>query len=75
MRDKPPYSTDPPLEPSKVRKGRFLWMDAVSRSDYLSVLTKRIAQGYFFSDAVLSEIVDEIAPIIEENTGQEFLPV
>ena len=67
-------SPDPPLEPAKVRKGRFLWMDPPEQHRYLEALARRISAGYYFSDKILGEIVDEIAPIVEENVEQELSP-
>lgn len=56
----------PPLEPSAVRRGRFLWMDKTSREKYLADLTRRIANGHFFSDAILTRVVDELAPVLSD---------
>jgi hypothetical protein len=61
----------PPLEPSNVRKGRFLWMTEDEQSAYLTTLRGKIADGYFFTDRVLSEVVSEIAPILREVADQE----
>jgi len=49
-----------------IRKGQFLWMEPVSRTHYLQNLKKKIAAGYYFSDKVISQITDELAPVIED---------
>jgi len=54
-------------EPSSgIRKGQFLWMDPAPRSRYLDTLRKKISSGYYYSDQVLTSIVDDIAPLIDE---------
>jgi hypothetical protein len=60
-------------EPSRVRKGRFLWMEPSAQREYLQSISKKISSGYFYSDKVLGEIVDEIAPVINENLDNELL--
>lgn len=49
-----------------VRKGQFLWMGQPSQKNYLKNLKKKIASGFFNSDCVIAEIVDEIAPVLED---------
>jgi len=62
----------PDNEPSKVRKGKFLWMDEAERKAYLDALNRKIASGYFYSEPILTRIVDEIAPVIEETIDNEM---
>jgi hypothetical protein len=50
------------------RKGQFLWMDPPARNNYLQNLKAKISEDYFFSESVLSKIVDDLAPIIDEVT-------
>jgi hypothetical protein len=50
----------------QIKKGQFLWKDETSRKKYLIVLKKKIADGYFNSDRVISRIVEEIAPVFRE---------
>jgi len=61
------------LEPSKVRKGRFLWMEPPAQREYLQTLTRKISTGYYYSDKIIAEIVDEIAPIIDDSLDNELL--
>ncbi len=50
----------------KIRSGRFLWMDDKSKKRYLTVLNKKIADGFYTSDRILSRIVDEMAPVFND---------
>ena len=61
-------------EPSKVRQGRFLWMDEEDRHRYISDLKEKIARGYYFSDTILGKVVEEIAPVIDESIEGEMYP-
>ncbi len=56
----------PPKNPA-IRQGRFIWMDESTKKNYLSTLKKRIEEGYYFSDNVITRIVDEIAPVINDT--------
>lgn len=48
------------------RMGKFLWRESHSeRDDYVNELRKRIAEGYYNSDEVVSMIVNELAPVID----------
>jgi len=49
-----------------LRQGQFLWMDRDSKEHYLENLKRKISDGFYFSDTVISKIVEEIAPAIEE---------
>lgn len=51
-----------------IRKGQFLWMEPASRSQYLQNLKNKIAAGYYYSDKVISQVVDELAPVIDDIT-------
>ena len=58
----------PPIpENPNVRKGQFLWKDESEKQGYLEKLTRRISEGYYFSDKVLTDIVDELAPAFNDN--------
>jgi len=58
----------PPIpENPNVRKGQFLWKEERERRQYIEMLSKKISSGFYFSDDVLSEIVNEIAPIFNEK--------
>lgn len=52
-------------EPSKIRKGRFLWMDEEGRHRYVRKVKERIASGYYFSNTIIGQVVDELAPAME----------
>jgi len=58
-------------EPSKIRKGRFLWLEDQEQQKYLQFLRKRIKNGYFFSESIIAAIVDEMAPVIEDAVSRE----
>lgn len=49
-----------------VRKGQFLWMKQPSQKNYLKNLKEKITSGFFNSDCVIAQIVDEIAPVLED---------
>lgn len=49
-----------------LRQGRFLWMDEPDQRKYLTELKKKIADGFYSSDKVISRIVEEIAPVLNE---------
>ena len=51
---------------SKIRLGRFLWMDEKARMRYLAALKKKIAEGYFSSDQIIVRLVDEMAPVFND---------
>jgi hypothetical protein len=42
-------------------------MDEKSRNKYLSVLSKKISEGYFSSEMILTKVVDEIAPVFDDS--------
>ncbi len=54
-----------------LRQGQFQWMDEPDKKGYLSKLKKRIDEGFYFSDKVISRIVEEIAPVLNETVGIE----
>lgn len=56
------YRSDTP----NIRKGRFLWMDAPEREQFLSMLKYRIADGYYYTDSIFGKIADELAPVMAE---------
>lgn len=49
-----------------LRQGQFLWMDDPTKRSYLSSLKKKIEEGYYSSEKVISRIVEEIAPVIDD---------
>jgi hypothetical protein len=49
-----------------IRNGRFLWMDEKEQKRYLAVLNKKIAEGFYTSDQILSRLVDEMAPVFND---------
>jgi hypothetical protein len=53
-------------ENPQIKKGQFLWKDEMSQKKYLTLLKKKIAGGYFYSDRVISRVVEEIAPVFRE---------
>ncbi len=60
----------PPKNPA-LRQGQFLWMDESTKRDYISRLKRRIEDGYYFSDKVITRIVDEIAPVLNDTIDHD----
>ncbi|MBD3393170.1 MAG: hypothetical protein GF418_13665 [Chitinivibrionales bacterium] len=66
----------PPIpENPNIRKGQFLWKEEGEQKQYLKSLTQKISEGYYFSDTVLGEIVEELAPAFSDNVSQGGGPV
>jgi hypothetical protein len=63
------FETRNKIQPSNVRQGRFVGMPERAREDYLKDLKQKISDGYFFKDAILSRVADELAPVYEETSG------
>ena len=59
---------NPAVENPNIRRGQFLWMDSIQKRTYIEKLTKRIAEGYYFSDRVISQVVEELAPVFNDNS-------
>ena len=55
-----------------IRTGRFLCMDEQSKKHYLDVLNKKIADGYFSSETILTKVVEEIAPVFNEHLDADI---
>ena len=62
----------PPSNPS-VKQGRFLWMDDSAKKKFISIIKKRITDGYYFSEKVITQVVDEIAPVLNDTVEQDGL--
>jgi hypothetical protein len=60
-----------PANNPAIRQGQFLWMDERTKREYLSILKQRISDGYYFSERVISRIVDELAPVINETVERD----
>jgi hypothetical protein len=54
-----------------IRKGKFIWMDDGGRKRYIENLMQKITDGYYFSEKVLSRIVEELAPTFNEAIEHE----
>lgn len=54
-----------------IRKGKFLWMEPGAKENYIDTLKKKIADGYFYSDKILSKVVDELAPVLNDNVNYD----
>jgi predicted DNA-binding protein (UPF0278 family) len=63
---------EPHKESPNIRSGRFLWMEEALRKEYLRDLRRRIEQGYFFKEGIVSKIVDDIAPVMNECIDGEI---
>jgi len=59
------YMNAPQRNPA-IRQGQFLWMDEPAKRSYLSSLKKKIEEGYYHSEKVISRIVEEIAPVVDD---------
>jgi hypothetical protein len=57
--------------PSNIRQGRFIGMPESAREEYLKDLKKKITDGYFYKDNILSRVADELAPTYAETMGGE----
>jgi hypothetical protein len=57
---------EPRKDSPNIRTGRFLWMDEALKKEYIRELRRRIEDGYFFSDGIVTKIVDDIAPVMNE---------
>jgi hypothetical protein len=57
--------------PSNIRQGRFIGMPENVREEYLKDLKKKITDGYFYKDTILSRVADELAPTYAETMGGE----
>lgn len=58
----------PPIpENPNVRKGQFLWKEENEQRSYVEELVKKITSGYYFSEKILGDIVDELAPVFVED--------
>jgi hypothetical protein len=60
-----------PERSTSMRQGRFLWMPEGTRSEYLVSLHRKIEEGYFFSEKILSCIVEELAPAYSDSINDE----
>ncbi len=60
-----------PQKNPAIRQGQFLWMDKTGQKHYLSSLKKKIEEGYYYSEKVISRIVEEIAPVMNDIVDQD----
>jgi hypothetical protein len=65
-------NVEPRKESPNIRTGRFLWMEEGLKREYLSDLRRRIENGYFFKDGIVTKIVDEIAPVMNDCVDGEI---
>ena len=52
---------------TQIRQGKFHKKDIKFQKKYLLYLKKRINANYYFTEKVLNQIVDEIAPIFSSS--------
>jgi hypothetical protein len=58
----------PPIpENPNIRKGQFLWKEDDERRAYVDDISRKISSGYYYSDKVIGEIVDELAPVFSDE--------
>ncbi len=55
------------LDSPNIRKGRFLWMERNERDLFINDLKIKIAQGYYYSDAIFSKIAEELTPVMADT--------
>ncbi len=56
------------------RLGKFLWIEQPSeRARKLADLKKKVSNGFYSTDLVLSGLVNELAPAISTNVGVEVV--
>ena len=53
-------------KPTAVRKGKFLGLCPEEQDKFVSDLLKKINDGYYLSEKITEDVVDEIAPAIKE---------
>lgn len=53
------------------RKGRFLWMENSAQHSYLMELKIKIESGYYFSESIISKIVEDLAPVMADTIDNE----
>jgi hypothetical protein len=58
--------------PTAIRKGRFLWRDESEQATYLAALKQRIETGYFYSEKIIANLVDELAPVVNDCIDHEI---
>jgi hypothetical protein len=58
-------------ENPSIRRGRFLWLPEPARKDYLNSLKDKISKGFFTSDSIVAQIVDELAPLFADSAAHE----
>jgi len=56
-----------------VRQGRFFGMDDDTKKKYISMIKRRITDGYYFSEKILTYVVDEIAPVLSESIEDDTI--
>lgn len=56
-----------PLRNPALRQGQFIWMEEGARNRYIADLKRKIKNGFYSSEKVLSKIVEEIAPVVDDT--------
>ncbi len=51
---------------SGIKKGRFIWREKDEQQAYIKDFENKIESRYYFSEEVLTGIVERIAPMIGE---------
>jgi adenylate kinase family enzyme len=57
-----------------IRRGRFLWRGEKERSRYLLRLQERIDKGVYYSDRIISRVVDELIPAFSDEVERGYSP-
>lgn len=56
----------------QIRQGQFLWKDESGQKKYLQSLKRKISEGFYFSDKVISRVVEELAPVFHDNVEKSY---
>lgn len=54
-----------------VRRGKFLWMEKSAQKSYIDSLKRKINEGYFQTDNVLSKIAEDLTPVFGDTTYKD----
>lgn len=57
--------------PSAIRRGRFLWMGEPAQNEYLHALKEKISKGYFFSESIISQVAEDLAPVYVDSSWEK----
>lgn len=53
------------------RRGQFLWMENSAQEKYVDQLKEKIKNGHYFSEQIITKIVEELAPVMADTVQCE----